>query len=437
MHPLAIENMLGRSSHSGRKHAIKGSELRLDTVRFRSSNNHKVPISPSIFFLPRTKQSTEPSNLQDSPTEIERKDDWRFPIFQKTDDSPQVQGKMNNQGPSLNAKPWVAITANSSDEVTDGRDNLLTHVSRRAMATDFVAILPSEDATQIEVAVDALNALDAIESALTIYQPDSEITQINRRAFLQPVGVSWSTFRLIERAVSWSEKTEGAFDISAGPLVEAWGFNKRQGHKPTREQIEQTLQQVGFQHIELDAAKQTVRFTKQGMSLNLGAIGKGHALDQIASKLREREVNDFLLHGGNSSVIACGDQEPGTGKGWAVGISHPTKPKRRLAGVWLHNAALATSGSGKQFFHHRGQRYGHVIDPRTGYPSGDLQSLTAITTTATDADACATALFVAGSNQIDLWSREPWMPPTVMLRATSRQDALEMQSVGEIPWLES
>ena len=126
------------------------------------------------------------------------------------------------------------------------------------------------------------------------------------------------------------------------------------------------------------------------------AIGKGDALDRIAARLQADGISDFLLHGGSSSVVAVGDQEEGSGLGWAVGIAHPTKPKRRLGGIWLRNRALATSGSGKQFFHHRGRRYGHVIDPRTGYPAGDLMSLTVIMESAADADACATGFFVAG-----------------------------------------
>ena len=127
---------------------------------------------------------------------------------------------------------------------------------------------------------------------------------------------------------------------------------------------------------------------------------------------------------------------PESGLGWAVGLAHPTKPKRRLAGIWLRDMALATSGSGKQFFHHRGRRYGHVIDPRTGYPAGDLLAVTILMPSAADADACATGLFVSGSRQI-LEKRDlPWMPPVVMMKQGPRQDAVELESLGEIPWCE-
>lgn len=317
-----------------------------------------------------------------------------------------------------------------------GDTSLLTQVSRRAMATEFVVILPAHAADAVELAFTALEQLDAIENALTIYRPDSEISLVNRTAWQHPVRLSEETFALVQTAVQWSERTDGAFDITAGPLVDAWGFGRRRGRKPNKEEIEAALERVGYRMLELSSEQRTVRMTRQGMSVNLGAIGKGDALDRIAAKLRGQGLCDFLIHGGNSSVIAAGDQTAGSGLGWAVGLAHPTKPKRRLAGLWLRDMALATSGSGKQFFHHRGQRYGHVIDPRTGYPAGDLLSLTVLTESAADADACATGLFVTGREGISRYAAEPWFPRTVAVRAGSRQDAVEIECTGENRWVE-
>ena len=276
---------------------------------------------------------------------------------------------------------------------------LLTEVTRKAMATEFAILLPPHSLKAVELAVTTLERLDEIEQTLTIYRPDSEVSRINQMANEHPVFISTSTFQLIEKALLWSQRTKGAFDITAGPLVKAWGFTERSGRKPGSDEIESARERVGYQYLLLDSTQRTVQFDKPDMSINLGGIGKGDALDQIASELRRGGLNDFLIHGGNSSVLAAGDQDVGSGMGWPIGISHPTKPKRRLAGVWLRDQALATSGSGKQFFHHRGKRYGHVIDPRTGFPAGDLASLTIITASAADADACSTGLFVSGSSR--------------------------------------
>lgn len=314
---------------------------------------------------------------------------------------------------------------------------LLTHVTRRAMATEFVVMLPPTHCDAVEVAVAALEKLDAIEQALTIYRPDSEISRVNHLAAQQPVTVSEPTFRLLKKAIRWSELTGGAFDVTAGPLVEAWGFTARSGKKPSDNVIEQARQRVGYRHISLDENDRSVRFEVADMSINLGAIGKGDALDQVASELRQHGVNDFLIHGGNSSIIASGDQTPESEQGWPVGIAHPTKPKRRIAGLWLRDQALATSGSGKQFFHHRGKRYGHVIDPRTGYPAGDLLSLTVILPSAADADACATGLFVEGSKRTEGFTVDQKIVPLVRVHPGKRQDAVELDWQGDIQWVQS
>jgi thiamine biosynthesis lipoprotein len=332
----------------------------------------------------------------------------------------------------------VTSETDSADVARDAEgEPVLTQVSRRAMATDFVVMLPHHAADAVELVVEALDGLDAIESALTVYRDDSEVSRANRCAFSEPVRLSAQTFALLQSAIGWSQRTDGAFDVTAGPLVEAWGFTQRSGRKPTSDEIDAARRLVGYQHLQLSEEQQTVRFAKPGMSINLGAIGKGDALDRLTEQLRGRGLNDFLIHGGNSSVIAAGDQVSGSGLGWGVGLAHPTKPKRRLAGVWLRNTALATSGSGKQFFHHRGRRYGHVIDPRTGYPAGDLLSLTVLTPSARDADACATGLFVAGSEAIDQLAQKDWMPPVITVRQASRQDAVEIQWSGDVRWVDA
>lgn len=316
-------------------------------------------------------------------------------------------------------------------------ESWITRVTHAAMATEFAVLLPAPWSDRVEIALAALEQLDSIEHRLTIYRDDGEIAQVNQFAAMQPVRLTVETFELIEKAIQWSERTGGAFDITAGPLVEAWGFTRRSGKKPTAAEIHDALAKVGFRGISLDSNNRSLRFERPGMAVNLGAIGKGDALDRIAAELRGAGIGDFLVHGGNSSVIASGDQEPGSGKGWAVGIAHPTKPTRRLGGLWLKDKALATSGSGKQFFHHQGKRYGHVIDPRTGYPVGDWLSLTVTMPSAADADACATGLFVMGSEQIKSVSDQSWYPSLVAVKQGARQDEVLWESQGEIEWVES
>lgn len=321
------------------------------------------------------------------------------------------------------------------DESPPQDPSLLTQVTHRAMATEFAVLLPPRHADAVEVVLEALEELDEIESSLTIYQPASEISRVNREAAERPVSVSPATFDLVRRACIWSERTDGAFDITAGPLVETWGFTRRRGKKPSAEEIAGALERVGFRRLMLDAERRSIRFAAPGMMVNLGGIGKGDAIDRVANRIKANGVSDFLLHGGSSSVFAAGDQTFGSGLGWAVGISHPTKPNRRIAGIWLRDSALATSGSGKQFFHHRGRRYGHVIDPRTGYPAGDLLALTVLMPSAADADACSTGLFVNGRESIPTETDWP-LPGVITVAAGKRQDEVKWGAIGDVPWVD-
>ncbi|KAA5545185.1 FAD:protein FMN transferase [Roseiconus nitratireducens] len=313
---------------------------------------------------------------------------------------------------------------------------MLTTVTHRAMATEFAVILAESEAHRVEAALESLELLDRIEADLSVYVADSEISRVNAHAAVEPVAVSADTFNLLETSQRWSERSGGAFDVTAGPLVRAWGFTQRRGKKPGDAEIQQARERVGYQKMQLDADQRTVRFSCPGMEVNLGAIGKGFALDRLTAELRRRGLGNFLIHGGGSSVIAHGGQSADR-PGWAVGISHPTKPKRRLAGIRLIDQALSTSGSGKQYFHHRGRRYGHVIDPRTGYPAGDVLSLTAICDNATDAEACSTSYFVWGLEEIRAVAEsDPDLPTLIAVRALGRQDGVEVIAMGDVVWVD-
>lgn len=332
------------------------------------------------------------------------------------------------------------------------------------MACDFVVLVRDESLyvgtrSIADVVLDALESVDAIERRLTVYDAKSEVSAINRAAGCGPVKVSRETLAILQHAVRLSQAMEGAFDITAGPLIDAWGFTTRQGRKPTGEEIEAAREQVGMKHLRLDEQRCTAELALPSMKINLGGIGKGDAIDRVAAQLRSTGVRDFLIHAGQSSVLASGDQfeqptnqeasgsaseipsDPaGEGTpdavpgGWMVGIAHPTKPNRRIAGIWLRDAALATSGSGKQFFHHRGKRYGHVIDPRTGQPAGDLLSLSVLTERARDADALATGLFVMGGEKAQRFAESAGGLPLITVSAGRRQDDVTIHTVGQWDW---
>jgi thiamine biosynthesis lipoprotein len=260
------------------------------------------------------------------------------------------------------------------------------------MACAFEITLDDADAASVPAAQAALGRLEAIEAQLTVFRESSAIVDLNRRAAAMDLGCDADLFALLQRcAVLWRE-TGGAFDITSTPLSRCWGFLRREGRLPTDGEIEAARTLVGMQHVTLDAARQSVRFLKAGVELNLGAIGKGYALDRMAGALRHAGVRGALLSAGRSSLLALG----GPDRGWPIDIVSP-RCDDVLARVWLrHGAALGTSGAGTQFVIVDGTRYGHVLDPRSGRPAAGILSASVITSSAADADALSTAFLVGG-----------------------------------------
>jgi thiamine biosynthesis lipoprotein len=278
---------------------------------------------------------------------------------------------------------------------------LLVSVRRRAMACEFeVQLAADRNDGSMEHVFAALDLVEAIESQLTVYRDVSDVNSINRQASTEPVEVEPRLFALFEQAAALNRETDGAFDITSGPLSRAWGFFRREGRVPSEEEIAVARECVGMQHVMLDAARLTVAFSQPGVAVNFNSMGKGYALDRMAELLAEQNVNDYLIHGGKSSVLARGDQ-PGHGDGgWTIGLRHPLRPAQRVAEFQLRDQALSTSGCGTQFFIRRGKRYGHILDPRTGRPSEGLYSATVIAPTACEADALSTAFYVMGPDKV-------------------------------------
>jgi thiamine biosynthesis lipoprotein len=280
----------------------------------------------------------------------------------------------------------------------------LLHVSRDAMACEFEIFFdPVCYPSGADVAVVALDRIAALEDQLTVYRDTSEVSKLNAIASFRPVVVEAGLWQLLQRAKELSAQTGGAFDVTAGQLTKTWGFYRREGRMPSQAEVDEALATVGSEALLLDEAQHTVHFRKPGLELNLGAIGKGYALDQAADLLAAKGLADCMLHGGNSSVLARGRRDHHTDH-WTVALKHPLRPSERLGEFRLRNQALGTSGGGSQYFHHGGKRYGHIIDPRTGWPAETILSSTVIAPTAAEADALATALHVMTLEQASEFS---------------------------------
>ena len=316
-------------------------------------------------------------------------------------------------GDAVNSISASAPDANASAGSLQRQSAYLEEYSKPAMACQFQLLFNMHQYPQSGAATgEAFELIDQLEDQMTVYRDHSEISQLNRTAFQHPVKTEHRLFELLQTAKEIHRETDGAFDVTAGQLSKLWGFEQRSAKIPDQRAIQTTLQTVGSQHITLDTTAQTISLTTEGVKINLGGIGKGYAIDRTGGLLRMEGISDFAIHGGQSSVLCAGNnvtENQRSGKdaqtGWPIGLSHPVLPEIRLATFHLKDQALGTSGSGRQGFFHEGKRFGHIIDPRTGWPADRFLSTTVISPSAALSDALATAFFVMTLEEIETYCR--------------------------------
>jgi FAD:protein FMN transferase len=264
-------------------------------------------------------------------------------------------------------------------------------VHREAMACRFEVLLSGEDHRHAGAAREALGEADRLEAAWSIYRGDSVVTRLNRGAAGGSIEVDAELFALLGRARDLWQRTDGAFDITTTPLSRCWGFTARDRRIPDAAAIDAARAGVGLDRVTLDGASRAVRFATAGVEIDLGAIGKGAAVDAIAARLVRHGVRHALVSAAGSSVVAIGGRDGG----FSVEVTSPLVD-RPLARLRLRRGALGTSGIGRQAIVQEGRRFGHVIDPRTGWPASGVISASVVTSDATTADALSTAMLIGG-----------------------------------------
>src|SRR5581483_11423935 len=268
-------------------------------------------------------------------------------------------------------------------------------VARNAMATRFELVLHGNNPVALRAAgEEALREIERVEAQLSLYQPTSEIAHLNARAAQGAVRVTPSLFRLLQHARRLHQETGGAFDITVAPLVRCWGFMGGTGQVPCSEALAEARAKIGMEWLELKEDDFTVRFGREGVMLDLGAIGKGYALERAASLLLEAGVASALLNGGTSTIQALG--HPPESECWKVAVEYPApeRPDGRplpLATVELRDEALSVSAVWGKSFQVDGKIFGHVLDPRTGQPATDAGLAAVVLPSAMETDALSTA----------------------------------------------
>lgn len=265
-----------------------------------------------------------------------------------------------------------------------------------AMGTLYSMDLYGANVTALEGAAEqASDEVKRLDEMLSNYIPDSEISKINREAAIHPVAISPELFDLLSKCLAYSRASDGSFDITVGPLMRVWGFYKDSGHLPHRAEVRAALGSVGYRNIELDSAARTVRFAKPGMSIDPGGVGKGYAVDRMVSVLRANGVTSALVSAGGSSIYGIG-APPNEPKGWYIQIRDPKDEQKTAAVVYLKNNSVSTSGNYEKFFFAEGKLYSHIMDPRTGYPSEGMLSVSVVAPRTLDSEVWAKPFYILG-----------------------------------------
>ncbi len=274
----------------------------------------------------------------------------------------------------------------------------------RVMGTTFRVAAYGPDRRELATVVySALDEARRLDAMLSNYREDSELSKINRRAAEGPVEVSGEMASLLAKCLEYSRRSEGAFDITVGRLMEVWGFFKGSGELPSNRAVRRALEQVGYGSVELAGGR--VRFRSPGLQLDAGGVGKGYAVERIAAWLKRYGVESAMVSAGSSTLYAIG-APPGEPRGWKVDVRAAGDEPRTAETIYLRDESLSTSGSYEKFFTAGGVRYSHIMDPRTGRPAQGTAAVSVRSRSALDSEVWTTALFVLGLE----WAREKAPP---------------------------
>ncbi len=267
--------------------------------------------------------------------------------------------------------------------------------SRISMACAYSIVAYGEDESKLATAVTAaFDEVDRIDRLMSHYKPESPLSQLNRKASLEAVKAEPELFDFIAECLRYSRESDGAFDVTVGPLLKTWGFFRGEGRMPKPEEMAEARSKVGWQHVILDDRQKTIRFDRAGVELDLGGIAKGYAVDKAVEVLKQNGISRALVSACGSTIYGLG-APPGE-TAWEIKLRDPIHSQKTAMTVRLNNRSLSVSGSYEKFFDLGGKRYSHIFDPRTGWPVQGVLSVAVLTDTGTAGDALDNVFYVLG-----------------------------------------
>jgi thiamine biosynthesis lipoprotein len=277
------------------------------------------------------------------------------------------------------------------------RTGPLSHhvATRMSMACLYAIDAWGADAAALPRILDeAFDEVDRIDRLMSHYKADSPLSRINREAAQHPVAVEPELFDFIAEAMRYNRDSDGAFDITVGPLMKAWGFFRGDGRFPSNDTLAAARRHVGAAHVRLDTAARTISFDEPGVELDLGGIAKGYAVDRAVRILRTHSIASALVSAGGSTIYGLG--APPHRDAWDVTLQDPIDGSKAALTIHLTDRALSVAGSSEKSFEADGVRYSHIMDPRTGRPVQGMLTVAVVTSSGTAGDALDDALFVLG-----------------------------------------
>jgi thiamine biosynthesis lipoprotein len=289
---------------------------------------------------------------------------------------------------------WLA-TAWPTTYSIQAAEPLRIESSLEAMGSTYTIVAYGTGRNRLEASVEeSFDEIRRLDALLSNYREKSEWSRVNREAGKRAVRVSQELFGFLEACMEYSRRSEGAFDITVGPLVRVWGFYKGSGRLPHRAEIRGAMARVGYRNVELDRAGSTVRFQRPGVEIDPGGIGKGYAVDRVVDVLKKNGITSALVTAGGSSMYGLGT--PPNESAWRVKIRHPKDPAETVSEVRLRNLSMSTSGTSEKFFVAGGNVYSHIFDPRTGYPAQGMLSVSVTAPRTIDSEAWTKPFFIHG-----------------------------------------
>ena len=260
------------------------------------------------------------------------------------------------------------------------------------MGTAIRVELWSEDSDQGEAAIDAVMAeMHRIDRTMSPHKPESELSVINRDAASRAVPLSDEMARLIARAIEFSQLSSGAFDITYASVGHLYDY--RRGVRPSDAALQQAREAVGSRFLQLDARARTIRFSRNGVRIDLGGFAKGHAVDNSIAILRQHDIQHAIVSAGGDSRV-LGDRR---GRPWTIAIRDPRRAAEVVAVLPLEDVSISTSGDYERFFEQAGVRYHHLIDPATGRSPDGVRSVTILANDGLTSEALSKTVFVLGA----------------------------------------